>query len=230
MTVLRATAVALAALVLAACSSTQSTVLQGVRLAMFNSTPNLQNYPLNPKFVYLEVQTKGVSVLMPLAYEDKPTNGGPPIDTWVSADGEILRTQAGFLSSSAALSDFWTNVSYQFDRQGTPLSVQFDLPSKQLFNVVLQLQNLGQVAGNYTPLMQRAAKLPTVQFYAWQGQLANHDEQTKLVKAGLSLSSNKALSFVIGVDSKTGVPVYGLHCLQADRCVEYLLRSAQQNL
>lgn len=215
---------------LSGCGSTQSAVMQGVWLAISGPTSNLQAVALNPKFVYLEVHTKGGGVLMPLAYEDTPSKTSPPIDTWVSAYGEILRTQAGFLASSAALADFWTNVSYQFDSHGRPLSVRFDVPSKQLFGVVLNLQNLGQVDGNYTPLMQRAAKLPTVHFYSWQGQLAPNDANASFVKAALNLGHKQALAFVIGVDSKTGIPVYGLHCIQADQCVEYLLRTVQQNL
>lgn len=102
--------------------------------------------------------------------------------------------------------------------------MQFDLPKYSLYGIRMKLNNLGPVQGKYTALMQRAAKLPGIEFTVLQGQWLNTPAQ---LPKGVQLTP---LNFVVGINKANGVPVYGLSCLQTNYCVEYLLRTAAQNL
>ncbi|GLR27025.1 hypothetical protein [Limnobacter litoralis] len=206
-----------------ACTNLSGAAVKGVQAAFGAGQPNLQAAPLKPGYAYLEVHSPNAQALLPLIFEDK-LPGQAPIDTWVSNDGQVLRTQAGFLASSSGLQNYWQNVHYQFNADGTPASVQFDLPSASLYGAKLNFVNLGPVTGTYTPLMQRAAKAPNIAFNVWQTQWAN-----KPAHYNGPANLNK-LQFIVGYNTSNYMPVYGLHCLQANYCVEYLLRTAAQNL
>lgn len=209
---------------LTGCSGFNSAAVQGVKLAFSGQTQlDVSKTPLKPQYIYLETHTPDSQSLLALAYEDTP-KGQPPIDTWFSGGGEALRTQAGLLSSSGGMPGFWQNVQYTFDKEGQPTAVQFDLPKYSLYGIRMKLNNLGPVQGKYTALMQRAAKLPGIEFTVLQGQWLNTPAQ---LPKGVQLTP---LNFVVGINKANGVPVYGLSCLQTNYCVEYLLRTAAQNL
>lgn len=209
---------------LAACTGFNSAAVQGVRLAVSGlPQQNVAAATLSSKYIYLETHAPNAQSLMVLAYEDKP-QGQPPIDTWVSGQGEAMRTQAGLLSSAGGMPGFWENVQYAFNSEGQPTVVQFDLPKYSLYGVRMQFSNLGPVQGKFTALMQRAAALPSVQFQVYQAHWVNPPPHPP---ADLQLNT---LNFAVGINSSNGVPVYGLSCLQTNYCVEYLLRTAAQNL
>lgn len=214
----------LSAFVLSACTGFNSAAMQGVRYAFSGKQQvNIASTPLDPRYVYLETHSPNAQALMVLAYEDTP-EGQPSVDTWVSGQGEAMRTQAGLLASSGGMTGFWQNVQYEFNDQGRPVGVQFDLPKHSLYGIRMKLTNLGPVQGKYTELMKRAAQLPKIEFTVFQGQWLN---PPPVPPKGVHLNT---LNFVVGVNPSNGVPVYGLSCLQANYCVEYLLRTSAQNL
>lgn len=206
-----------------ACTNLSGAALKGVQSAFGGGQPALREANLKPGLVYLEVHSPNAQALLPLIFENKLADQ-PPLDTWVSNSGEVMRTQAGLLASATGLPNYWQNVYYQFNADGTPAAVSFDLPTAGLYGVQLQFVNLGPLTGSYTPLMQRAAKAPNIAFNVWQSRWVNKPAH---YKGPANLSK---LQFIVGYNSASGLPVYGLHCLQANYCVEYLLRTAAQNL
>ncbi len=214
-----------AALLLSGCSGLLEAASQDVRALWSNNSPNLQHVILDPARVYLEVQVPGAKALLPLAVEDA-VGQKAPVDTWVSASGDVLRTQAGFFTSGQTQPKFWQNVQYSWTALGVPGQVTFDLPVFGLYGVRQQFERLGTVPMNQlsTPMMKRAGQAPGVVFTAWRSVWLNPPAR---IPNDLKLN---ALNHVVGVDPRTGIALYGLQCMQADYCVEWLLRTANQNL
>ena len=67
--------------------------------------------PLNPKLRYLRVTVKGRVILLVLGYKESHDLG--PIETWYSAEGEVLRMQNGRILSTTGLQVDWRAVRHK---------------------------------------------------------------------------------------------------------------------
>ena len=66
---------------------------------------------LNPKLRYLRVTVKGRVILLVLGYKEPHALG--PIETWYSAEGEVLRMQNGRILSTTGLEVDWRAVRHK---------------------------------------------------------------------------------------------------------------------
>lgn len=212
---------------LSACSGLSQAVIDAAKAAYTNKADtNYQAHPLKPDLTYLEARTPNASALLVLGYVDQRAPTALPLESWFSGEGDVLRTQGGLMTSSSGQPEFWQNTSLTFDAQ-VPKSARFDLPAQGLYGLEHRFKGLATVPGNATPLMQRAARLPGIVFTAYVSTWANPPQGAQASKW---LAQYGSLNHVVGKDPASGQAIYGLHCLRADFCVEYLRRTAAQNL
>ena len=180
--------------------------------------------PLDPRYVYLEVVSPTASALMVLSTIDQPLDGSMPVETWVSASREVLRTQGGLVVGSEGVPKLIQQATVQRDAGGRPVAWTIDAPEQQVFQLQQQLNQLPENAVNLksTKLMKRAAKLPGFKLTAWQGV----NTSTAL---GNTPEFNNNLQ-VLGVAGGQQNWVYGQHCPRQSYCIEFLRRTAAQNL
>ena len=77
----------------------------------FDTGPNIDQQPLNPRLDYLRVSLNGRVALMVLGYREQTEQG--PVDTWYSSEGEVLKLQNGRIVSTMGLVLDWRDVRYQ---------------------------------------------------------------------------------------------------------------------
>lgn len=209
--------------VLQACSNLGGAAFDGVK-AYYSSAFSVgyASQPLDPRYVYLEVVSPTASALMVLATVDQPTSGGMPVETWVSASREVLRTQGGLVVGSEGVPKVLQQADVQRNAQGEPISWVLNSPSGGVYQLKQQLTPLPAETFNLksTPLMKRAAKQAGFSLQAWQG--------TNTV-AGPAAEFNNSLQ-VLGTVKGQADWVYGQHCPTPNYCIEYLRRTAAQNL
>lgn len=103
---IRSLCLALTVLSLCACGHTP------VTRTLWDAIPGLgrgvDDIKLNPKLRYLRVTVRGRVALMVLGYVEPSAEGG--IDTWYSAEGEVIRLQNGRIVGTAGLETDWRAV------------------------------------------------------------------------------------------------------------------------
>jgi hypothetical protein len=92
---------------LSACSASSTAILQTLPYA-YGRNPGVDNATLNPNFRYLRVTIKGRVALLALGYEDADPRG--PVESWYSAEREVLRLQNGRLVGAVGLTTEWREV------------------------------------------------------------------------------------------------------------------------
>lgn len=209
--------------VLQSCSNIGGTAVEGVK-AYYNSafSGGYASQPLDPRYVYLEVVSPTAKALMVLATVDQAVGGGMPVETWVSASREVLRTQGGLVVGSEGVPKVLQQADVQRNAQGEPVAWVLNAPSDGVYQLKQQLNPLPAETLNLksTALMKRAAKQAGFSLQAWQG--------TNTV-AGPAAEFNNNLQVLGGVKGQPGW-VYGQHCPTPNYCIEYLRRTAAQNL
>lgn len=221
------------AILLGSCSNLGGAVGSAAQ-AYWNSRnpPSFAQTPLNPQFTYLEVLGPGNSALMVLASVDQSTVvANRPVETWVTGSGEVLRTQSGFVVGSAGV-PYLPEVSQSVwggapGNAGQPARLEFNMPSAGISQLPMVWQSTPvptQLLGKPSPLLQRAQRVPKLQFSAWLAQAESVVPRTKAYQQVFQL---------VATHPDTGNLVYGQYCvggLAQGQCIEYLLRTAAQNL
>lgn len=220
---------------LAACSNLGSAVGSAAQ-AYWDSRnpPTFVVEPLQPQFTYLEVRTKNSSALMVLAEVDQPANGPRSVETWVSGNGEVLRTQGGFMVGSTGVSTLpetlllkWGNAA---SNMSAPVSSVLNMPSAGVSSLPMVWQSTTVSATTLekpSSLMQRAQKTPNLKTSAWVARATVATPRTAGYQEAYQL---------VAVNPATGNLVYGQFCLGGlnnsaqGQCIEYLLRTAAANL
>ncbi len=220
------------AMSLTACSNLGSAVGSAAQ-AYWNSRnpPTYVKTPLNPQFTYLEVLGPGNSALMVLASVDQSAvEPSRSVETWVSGSGEVLRTQSGFVVGSAGVPYLpeisqiqWGNL--QGNNQ--PVKLEFNISNagiNQLPMVWKSVEVPSRLQNKPSPLFRRAAQVSNLRLSAWIAQAEN---------TALRLKGYSQVFQLVATHPTTGNLVYGQYCVGASpqgQCIEYLLRTAAQNL
>lgn len=220
------------AALLGACSNLGGAVGSAAQ-AYWNSRnpPSYAQIPLNPQFTYLEVLGSGNSALMVLASVDQSNlTETRPVETWVSGSGEVLRTQSGFLVGSAGVS-YLPEISQTLwgGAQGSsqPVQLEFSMPKVGLSRLPMVWQSTavpGQLQNKPSHLFQRARQVPGLKLSAWVAQAESTAPRVQGYGQVFQL---------VGTHPITGNLVYGQFCVGGvaqGQCIEYLLRTAAQNL
>jgi hypothetical protein len=95
-------------LTLTACGHTPVTLTLSDALGMGQQ---VDATPLNPKLRYLRLTVQGRVILLVLGYKEPHDLG--PIETWYSAEGEVLRMQNGRILSTTGLQVDWRAVRHK---------------------------------------------------------------------------------------------------------------------
>ena len=95
-------------LTLTACGHTPVTLTLSDALGMGQQ---VDATPLNPKLRYLRLTVQGRVILLVLGYKEPHALG--PIETWYSAEGEVLRMQNGRILSTTGLEVDWRAVRHK---------------------------------------------------------------------------------------------------------------------
>lgn len=213
---------------LQACSSLGGAVVSAAQAYYAGKNPpSFASTPLNPQYIYLEVQAPNSSALMVLASEDKPAQGAGIVETWVSASQELLRTRAGFVVGSQGVPNLLESASLQFGPEGQIQGMVLNNPSMGAHQVQLELLPIAleTITLKNTTLLARARQVPGLVLRAWRGQLSGYGGSTPPRIQAFNNSLH-----VVGTHPGTGGLVYGLYCQQEGQCIEYLRRTAAQNL
>ena len=220
------------ALTLTACSNLGGGVVSAAQ-AYWNSR-NPSSYaqtPLNPQFTYLEVLGPGNSALMVLASVDQ--SAGEPnrsVETWASGSGEVLRTQSGFVVGSAGvlyLPDISQTQWGNSQGNSQPVKLEFNMPTSGVSQLPMIWKSTvvpSQLQNKPSPLFQRAQQVSNLRLSAWVAQAENIAPRVQGYGQVFQL---------VATHPTTGNLVYGKFCVGAlpqGQCIEYLLRTAAQNL
>lgn len=214
--------------VLGACSNLGSAASDAV-MAVWNSrTPSsFEQFPLKPDLTYLEVAFQGSGALLVLAYVDAPHNSsGRAVETWASGSGEVLRTQSGFFVGSTGVKQL-PNESRLEWHASKPVQLCFGLNGAGINNLPMVVQAAPLPAAlldKPSPLLKRAQTIPNLQLRAWQATAETGSARTE---------GYRQVSQLVASHPVTGNLVYGQYCIGGfaqGQCIEYLLRTAAQNL
>lgn len=215
---------------LQACSNLGGAVVSAAQAYYAGKTPpSYASTPLSPQYIYLEVQAPNSSALMVLASEHTPAQGGGLVETWVSASRELLRTRAGFVVGSQGVPNVFESATLQFNPKGQVQGMVLNHSGLGMHQVQLNLlpMALDSIPLKNTALLARARQVNGLVLQAWRGQLAaQHSNST----ASPRLQALNNSLHVVGTHPNTGGLVYGLYCQQEGQCIEYLRRTAAQNL
>lgn len=186
-----------------------------VTRTLFDAIPGLRqkadDIPLNPNLRYLRVTVRGRVVLMVLGYVDPAPEGA--IETWYSAEGEVIRLQSGRIVSTAGLETDWRAVrtislppwqdllvkptaEYRRERD--------EMPGYR-FGIVESIT----IYPVRTPFNARLAGLPAQALRWYEEAVANARDGLPSARYGLRV--------------KDGVPsvVYGEQCLSPSLCIAW---------
>ena len=195
----------------------------------------LQNAPLG-NFTYLEVHAPNSTALLVLGEVDQPqAQLASPVETWVSANNEILRTQGGFVVGWAGAGPMWQQARVVRAANGSPQQLVVDAPSLGLHSTPLNLQPVDFVHTKVTEtqLMKRARAVPGLVERAWVGQpvtVASVAEPKPAVAPAPNLKPLQGVFQMVATHPVTGRLIYGQHCSTTTHCIEFLVRSPSQNL
>lgn len=215
---------------LQACSSLGGAVVSAAQAYYAGKNPpSYASTPLNAQYIYLEVQVPNSSALMVLASQDQAAQGSGTVETWVSASQEVLRTRAGFVVGSQGVPNLFESASLQFNPEGQVQGMVLNNPGVGAHQVQLNLLPIAleTIQLKNTALLARARQVNGLVLRAWRGQLAA--QQSNSTASPRLRALNNSLH-VVGTHPGTGGLVYGLYCLEEGQCIEYLRRTAAQNL
>lgn len=210
---------------LQACSSLGGAVVSAAQAYYAGKNPpGYASTPLNAQYIYLEVQVPNSSALMVLASEDQAAQGSGTVETWVSASQEVLRTRSGFVVGSQGVPNLFESASLQFNPEGQVQGMVLNNPDVGAHQVQLNLLPIAleTIQLKNTALLARARQVNGLVLRAWRGQLGS------TITPRLQVLNNSL--HVVGTHPGTGGLVYGLYCLEEGQCIEYLRRTAAQNL
>jgi hypothetical protein len=207
-------------LLVGACSGVGSAAVEAARQGFFNSPrQSYQRTPLDPRYVYLEVDSPQASALMVLAYHDQPD-----VETWISASKEVIRTHRGFVVFSEGVPRLWDSLQVRLNAEGQPESWLLNFKRRDVYNVPVRLlpQSVDSKShGLPTSAMgKRAAAMPNLRVQRWVTEV--DAEQPRL-------SSLNGLEQIVAVDTETGQVMYGKQCVEQNYCIEFLRRSFVHN-
>lgn len=215
----------IAAPFLQACSNLGGAVVSAAQAYYAGKNPpSYASTPLSPQYIYLEVQAPNSSALMVLASEDQAAQGSGTVETWVSASQEVLRTRSGFVVGSQGVPNLFESASLQFNPEGQVQGMVLNNPDVGAHQVQLNLLPIAleTIQFKNTALLARARQVNGLVLRAWRGQLGS------TITPRLQVLNNSL--HVVGTHPGTGGLVYGLYCLEEGQCIEYLRRTAAQNL
>lgn len=214
-------------LLVTACSTVGGAAFD-VAQAYYQSTtaPSYRTVSLNPTYRYLEVQTGTASALLVLAEVDPSPGSGQFLETWASAQQQVLRTQSGFFMGASGIAQVPTQVQTTWVNNSAS-SAAFSFPLQGVHSLPIQWKPWpsSPVVVADTPLYKRARQVAGLQVQAWQG----FAEQPQAV-GNAHIQGLLPLTQIVATDPTTGQLVYGQFCMANNTCVEYLLRTAQRNL
>jgi hypothetical protein len=107
MTVFRTLSLSCLGLLLAACTSSGSAIVDSLRVGL-QSPPAVDRSTLNPDASYIRLQVDGREVYLALGFIDEHPQG--PVEVWYSEGREVLRLQGGRLVGVAGLPTEWRGV------------------------------------------------------------------------------------------------------------------------
>lgn len=213
----------LLAVCLPACSGLNGAVADAAR-AYYSAKnpPDFQQTALKPGLTYLEVRMPSASALLVLAEVDKAAKPLPgaasEVETWVSGSSEIIRTRAGFFTGNSGVAALPEQIDLQAGANAGLQGMVLSQPSLGAYNVPINLSKVeaGGLKLSKAVLLPRAQQIGGLVLNAWRGSspVGAFDGSVHLV----------------GTHPQTGRLVYGLHCFQPTHCIEFLARTAEQNL
>ena len=177
----------------------------------FDSGQNIDQQPLNPQFDYLRVSLNGRVALMVLGYREQAAQG--LVDSWYSADGEVLKLQNGRIVSTAGFALDWRDVRYQnlptwseasADRQRFFVRTRDQMPQYRF--------GITEKIAIYPIAAPKDAKLAGIS----ASQLRWVEEKVDAVPHGLA-------SARFGLHTQAGVTqvIYGEQCLTESMCIAW---------
>ena len=92
------------------CTGRQGAIYDTVAVALQDSQSQIDAIALNPKYRYLRTELNGRPALLVLGYVDETPEG--PIESWYSANQELIQIQNGRLVATAGLDFNWSAVRY----------------------------------------------------------------------------------------------------------------------
>ena len=95
------------------CTGRQGAVYESLKVGLLSQQSAVDNAILNPQFRYLRAELAGRPALLVLGYIDENPHGN--IESWYTANQELIQIQSGRLASTAGLDFDWTNVRYSED-------------------------------------------------------------------------------------------------------------------
>lgn len=210
----------------AGCSSLGGAALDaGNAYRASRNPPDFRKAVLNPAFSYLEVRVANNSALMVLAEVDTAEGSGQVVETWVSGSKEVLRLRNGFVVASEGVPSLPQQVELHTDEQGDPLALQLTQPELGAYGVPIPLQRVsGQLIQlPRLELLARAQQVKDLRLRAWVPQQAASATPPRAQPFSEGV-------YLVGTHPQTGRLVYGYHCHRKNSCLEYLVRTAADNL
>jgi hypothetical protein len=210
--------------VLQACSNLGGAVVSAAKAYYEGKNPpSYANIPLKPNVTYLEVRTNTNSALMVLGSLNPAPQGKGQVETWFSASNEILRTSAGFVVGSEGVPQLPQLNTLGFNSQGEITSMVVNYPQAGIHELPLTLlpRSPELIKLKNSNLLGRARQVNGLVLRAWRMQANSSSPKVQPFNSGLQ---------VVGTHPQTGHLVYGLYCPEKGQCIEYLLRTAAQNL
>lgn len=95
------------------CAPSQNAVYQSLKAAYVGQEQPIESATLNPKYRYMRVEFAGRPALLVLGYVDEVN--GYPVESWYSANNELIQLKNGRLAGTAGLDFNWINVRYSQD-------------------------------------------------------------------------------------------------------------------
>jgi len=92
------------------CTGKQGAVYDTFKVVLQNKQSLIDEFPLNPQFRYLRAEVSGRPALLVLGYVNEAPDG--PIESWYSANQELVQIQNGRLVATAGLDFNWSAVRY----------------------------------------------------------------------------------------------------------------------
>jgi len=107
------------------CTGRQGAIYESLKVGLLSQQSTVDNATLNPQFRYLRAELAGRPALLVLGYIDENPQG--KVESWYTANQELIQIQNGRLASTAGLDFNWANVRYSED---IPLVQALTVPLK----------------------------------------------------------------------------------------------------
>ena len=95
---------------LSGCTGRQGAVYESLKAGLIDQQSAIDRAVINPNFRYLRAELAGRPALLVLGYVDEGSNGS--IESWYSANQELIQIRDGRLVGTAGLDFNWTSVRY----------------------------------------------------------------------------------------------------------------------